>query len=130
MRNTGIPPFKQTSVILAETICIYIVKRIFPDEFVMWFTVTVHGPGMRTSSVFCKNMIQVYHIFAGHERSMVRKMTKSNENYTVVREYQCLYDTEELLRRIIRHHMKDACEKSEQWGHKEGEAGSHGEYDG
>lgn len=57
-------------------------------------------------------------------------MTKPNENYTVIREYQCLYDVEELVRRIIRHHMQDACEKRELSEHKEGEADSHGECDG
>jgi len=39
-------------------------------------------------------------------------MTKQAKNRTVLREYQGLYDTEELLRRIIRHHIRDAYEKN------------------
>lgn len=32
-------------------------------------------------------------------------MPKPNRNYTVIREYKSLYDTEELIRRIIRTHI-------------------------
>lgn len=55
-------------------------------------------------------------------------MATPNKSYTVIREYQCLYDAEELVRRIIRHHMKDACEKKELWEHGKGEAAGQGEY--
>ena len=40
-------------------------------------------------------------------------MTKSAKTYTVLREYQSLYDTEDLLRRIIRHHIGDDRKKKE-----------------
>ena len=34
-------------------------------------------------------------------------MSDSNTKYTVIREYNNLYGLEELVRRIIRHHIKD-----------------------
>lgn len=56
-------------------------------------------------------------------------MVKPDENYTVLREYRGLYDAEELVRRIIRRHLRDACAKKELPEHGEGEALIHGEYD-
>lgn len=57
-------------------------------------------------------------------------MTGPNKNYTVIREYQCLYDVEELVRRIIRYHMRDVCDEKELSEHKKGEADSYGECNG
>lgn len=55
-------------------------------------------------------------------------MLKSTKNYTVIRDYQCMYDTEELIRRIIRHHIVDAYEKEKASGCEGHEAGSHAGY--
>ena len=44
------------------------------------------------------------------------KMSKPDQNYTVIREYKNLYDMEELIRRIIRTHIgriQEGKEKAE-----------------
>lgn len=56
-------------------------------------------------------------------------MLKTTKNYNVIRDYQCMYDTEELIRRIIRHHIMDAYEKGKASGCEGREAGSHAGYD-
>lgn len=56
-------------------------------------------------------------------------MLKTTKSYIVMREYQCMYDTEELIRRIIRHHIMDAYEKEKASGCARHEAGSHARYE-
>lgn len=46
-------------------------------------------------------------------------MTKPATKHTVLREYQGLYDIEELLRRIVRRHINDSYEKDEMPGERQ-----------
>ena len=50
------------------------------------------------------------------ESGEVMQMLKTNEQYTVIREYDNRFGTEELLRRIIRQHVRDAYWKNEAFG--------------
>ncbi len=52
-------------------------------------------------------------------------MLKINEKYTIIREYDNRFGTEELLRRIIRQHVRDACRKNEADRFSDCEVNSH-----